>query len=115
MPLASVQPALIPETLKMASGFKKWLMIGTIPDIEGRKFEESAIQFIHSYPLPYHLSPINTSYFMEEGDGNSQIWEQCYVVGLSIEARDKEDQGEITFNKSFVTSWYMKEYMCFPL
>jgi hypothetical protein len=40
---ASVQPALIPETLKLASGFEKWWMIWSIPDIEGRKFEESTI------------------------------------------------------------------------
>ena len=32
-------------------------MIGSTPDIEGRKFEESTIPFARSYPLPYHLNP----------------------------------------------------------
>jgi len=48
-------------------------MIGSFLDIEDRKFEESTIQFTPSYPLPYHLSPINTSYFMEEGDIKLEI------------------------------------------
>ena len=61
------------ESLKLASGFEKWWMIGSIPDIEGRRFEELTIRLIHSYPLPYHLSPINTSYFMEEWDGKLDI------------------------------------------
>ena len=61
------------ETLKIASGFKKWWMIGSILDIEGRKFEELAIRFTPSDPLPYHLNPINTSQFMEEGDGKFEI------------------------------------------
>ena len=43
MPLARVQLALIPKTLKMANGLENWWMIGSSPDIEGRKFEESTI------------------------------------------------------------------------
>ena len=35
---------------------------------------------------------------MEEGERNLEISEQSYAVGLSIEARGKENQGAITFN-----------------
>ena len=97
MLLASVQPALIPEALKLARSFEKGLRIGSIPDILGGKFKEFAIRITPSYPLPYHLSPISTSHFMEEGERNLEIWEQSYAAGLSIEAIGKENQGEITF------------------
>ena len=103
------------EILKVAKSFEKWLMIGSIPDILDGKFEEYAIWITPSYPLPYHLSPISTSHFMEERERNLKIWEQSYAFGLIIKARGKEDQGAITFNNPFVISWYMKEYMCFPL
>ena len=35
---------------------------------------------------------------MEEKERNLEIWEQSYVVRLSIEAKGKEDQGAITFS-----------------
>ena len=37
-----------------------------ILDILDGKFEESVIRISPSYALPYHLSPISTSHFMEE-------------------------------------------------
>ena len=86
------------EILNLAKVFEKGLRIGPILDILHREFEEYAVRIIPSYPLPYHLSPINTSHFMEEKERNFVIWEQRYTVGLSIEARGKEDQGVITFN-----------------
>ena len=33
---------------------------------------------------------------MEEWERNLVIWEQRYIIELSIEAKDKEDQGVIT-------------------
>ena len=73
MLVASVQPVLIPEALKLARRFEKGLRIGSILDILDGKFEESAIRITPSYPLPYHLSPISTSHFMEERGRNLEI------------------------------------------
>ena len=61
------------EILNLARNFKKGLRIGSILDILDGKFEESAIRIIPSYPLPYHLSPISTSHFMDEGERNLEI------------------------------------------
>ena len=83
MLLASVQPTLIPETLKLARSFEKWLMIGSIPDILDGKFKESTIRITPSYPLPYHLSPISTSHFMEEGGEKS--WDSRIKLCRRIE------------------------------
>ena len=61
------------ETLKLARSFEKGMRIGSILDILDGKFEEYAIRITSFYPLPYHLSPISTSHFMEEGEVNLEI------------------------------------------
>ena len=61
------------EILNLARSLEKGMRIGSIPDILDGKFKESAIRMTPSYPLPYHLIPISTSHFMEEGGRNLEI------------------------------------------